>query len=44
MKDYQEVILQLKSPKGKYWMWDISGQLCTKMCMITIDLVMHAKE
>ncbi len=25
-------------------MWDIGGQLCIKMCMITIDPVMHAKE
>ncbi len=25
-------------------MLDISGQLCIRMCMITIDLVMHVKE
>jgi hypothetical protein len=25
-------------------MLDISGQLCTEMRMITIDLVMHVKE
>jgi hypothetical protein len=23
---------------------DIGGQLCTKMCMITIDHVMHVRE
>jgi hypothetical protein len=44
MKDHHEGILQLKSQKGRYWMPDISGQLCIKMCMITPDLVMHAKE
>jgi hypothetical protein len=31
VKYHQEVILQLKSRRGRYWMWDISGQLCTKM-------------
>jgi hypothetical protein len=25
-------------------MWDIGDQLCTEMCMIISDLVMHAKE
>ncbi len=25
-------------------MLDISGQLCTRMCMITLDLVMHVKR
>ncbi len=25
-------------------MLDIGGQLCTRTCMITIDLVMHVKE
>jgi hypothetical protein len=25
-------------------MLDIGGQLCTKMCMIIVNLVMHVKE
>jgi hypothetical protein len=25
-------------------MMDIGGQLCIKMCMITVDLVMHVKK
>jgi hypothetical protein len=25
-------------------MLDIGGQLCTRMCMITVDLVMHVKK
>jgi len=28
----------------KCWMLDIGGELCTKMCIITVDLVMHVKE
>jgi hypothetical protein len=44
MKDHQEVILQLKLSKGRYWMQDIGGKLCTKMCMVIVNPMMHAKE
>jgi hypothetical protein len=44
MKDHHEIILQQKSRRRRYWMWDIGGQLFTKMCMITVDHVIHAKE
>jgi hypothetical protein len=44
MKDHLESILQLKYCRGKYQMLDIGGQLCIKMCMIIVDLVMHVKE
>jgi hypothetical protein len=30
--------------KRKYWMWDIGNQLCTKMCMIIANPMMHAKK
>jgi len=30
--------------KERYWMLDIGGQLCTKMCMIIANLVMHVNE
>jgi hypothetical protein len=42
--DLQKAILQLKYCRGRYWMLDIGGQLCIRMCMIIADLVMHAKE
>jgi hypothetical protein len=44
MKDLQKGILQWKECRKKYWMLDISGQLCTWTCMITADLVMHVKK
>jgi len=44
MKDHLEGILQLKYCRGKYYMLDIGGQPCIKMCMIIVDLVMHVKE
>jgi hypothetical protein len=34
----------IKQRKGRYWMLDIGGQLCTEMCMINVDLAMHVKE
>jgi hypothetical protein len=30
-EDHKKVILLLKSPRGRYSMWDISGQLCIEM-------------
>ncbi len=36
--------MQLKSHRGRYWMRGVGGQLCTEMCMIIVDFVMHAKE
>jgi hypothetical protein len=44
MNHHENVILQLKSRKGRYWMQDIGGQLYTKISMITINPMMHTKE
>jgi hypothetical protein len=44
MKDLKEHFLQLKKHRERYWMLDISGQLCIEMCMIIVDLVMYVKE
>ncbi len=33
-----------KITKKKYWMLDIGGQLCSEMCMITINHVKHVNE
>jgi hypothetical protein len=37
-------MLQLKYCRERYWILDIRGQLCTKICMITTNRVMHVKE
>jgi hypothetical protein len=29
---------------ARHWMSDINDQLCTRMCMIIVNLMMHVKE